>query len=771
MKNKLRLLITSLFFFFTTQTLSNPIEKINFIGLNNSSEESILQFMPFKIGQVYDNSSSNLIIESLFNTGLFSDISIMKSEDSLDITLIENPTIKYFDFELYSGSGFSNWLKGEKMLMSNEILEEQLIKSVLSPGSPFTQRKLDEFMLLIKSNYAEAGYYNSIITPKVSIDAQNRAGIEMTINQGDRVKIDTFTISGAEKISEESLLKLFKIGEADMLILNYFSNKDLYTETEFREGLDSLNNFYFDQGYMDFQILNIESTLDDKKEKITINIQISEGIQYKLGKISFEGGSEYFSKDELFKSISLNEGDIFNRNLVIKDIQILTDMFADKGFAYVDINPVTSDFLDTINIDFKISLNRKVFINRITISGNTRTQDEVIRREIGVAEGGQYSRSVLRDSLLRLRRIGYFSDVQITTDEVDGMPDKINVNFVVEETQTGSVSFTMSHSNNYGISFGAGIEEKNIFGSGNTLNANFKISESFNELSFYFMNPNYNDENHSISIGAFKTEINDDDVSKNSYEINTQGLSFGYGVPLSDSTRINSTLEYSNNEVKCSSLFAGSGYESIQCASNKNDELKANIDWSKNTLNNYLYPTDGTKNSLNLGISLPPSDYKYFTLNGSHLSYRPITDITTLKLTGDVNLARGYSDDSLPFYKRYFGGGSGSVRGFGNKTLGPLYPNGSAKGGEVSILGSANLITPAFFFDNNENMRMSAFIDAGNIFDKTSNIDLGDIRMSAGFGFAYLSPIGPIGAFISTPILKKAGDDIEEFGFSLGTGF
>ena len=140
-------------------------------------------------------------------------------------------------------------------------------------------------------------------------------------------------------------------------------------------------------------------------------------------------------------------------------------------------------------------------------------------------------------------------------------------------------------------------------------------------------------------------------------------------------------------------------------------------------------------------------------------------------MTGDVSLARGYSNDSLPFYKRYFGGGSGSVRGFGNKTLGPLYPNGSAKGGEVSILGSANLITPAFFFDNNDKMRMSAFVDTGNIFEKTSNIDLGDIRMSAGFGFAYLSPIGPIGAFISTPILKKDGDIIEEFGFSLGTGF
>jgi len=771
MKNKFRLLIIAFFFFFTTQSYSSPIKNINFIGLNNASEDSLIQLIPFQTGQEYNDSSSNEIIKSLFQTGLFSDISITKNQDSLNITLKENPTIKYFDFELDSGSGFSNWLKGEKMLMTNDILNEELVSTMLSPGNPFTQRKLDEFMLLIKSKYSESGYYNVILTPNISIDSQNRAGIELSIDQGERAKIDSFKISGSEKISEESLLKLFKIGEADMAILNYFTNKDLFTETEFKNGIDSLNNYYFDLGYMDFKILNINSTLDDKKEKISINIQISEGIQYKLGKVSFDGGSEIFNKDELSQSISLKEGDIFNRNLIIKDIQTLTDMFADKGFAFVDINPITSDFLDSINIDFKISLNKKVFINRITISGNTRTQDEVIRREIGIAEGGQYSRSILRDSLLSLRRLGYFSDVQISTEEVVGMPDKINIAFEVEETQTGSVSFSMSHSNNYGISFGAGIEEKNIFGSGNTLNANFKISESFNELSFYFMNPNFNDEEHSISIGAFKREINDDDVAKNSYEINTQGLNFGYGVPLSDSTRVNSSLEYSNNEVKCSSLFAGSGYESSQCASSKNDELKANINWSKNSLNNYLYPTEGTKNTVNIGVSLPPSDYKYYNLSGSHLSYRPINDITTLKLTGDVNVARGYSNDNLPFYKRYFGGGSGSVRGFGNKTLGPLYPNGSAKGGEVSILGSANLIIPAFFVDNNENMRMSAFIDTGNIFEKTSNIDLGDIRMSAGFGFAYLSPIGPIGAFISTPILKKDGDIIEEFGFSLGTGF
>jgi len=449
----------------------------------------------------------------------------------------------------------------------------------------------------------------------------------------------------------------------------------------------------------------------------------------------------------------------------------LTDMYADQGYAFVEINPITSEYLDTVNINFSVALNNKTYINRIIISGNTRTQDEVIRREIGLSEGSIYSRSILRNSLLKLRRLGYFSNVQIATSEVQGMKDKIDISFSVEETQTGSVSLSMSHSNNYGISFGAGIQEKNIFGSGNTLNAELKLSESFNKISFYFMNPNFNDKGHSVSIGAFKSEINDDDVAINSYEIDTLGFSTGYGVPLSDNTRINGDLVYSKNDIKCSSLFSSSGYESSQCATKSNDELKANVSWSKNTLNNYLYPTEGVNNSIEAGISLPLGDYRYINLNADHTSYAPINDTTTLKLTGSFNLSKGYSGKELPFYKRHFGGGSGSVRGFGNKTLGPLYPNGKAKGGEISILGSANLITPAFFFEDNDKMRMSAFIDTGNIYEKSSNIKLDNIRMSAGFGFAYLSPIGSIGAFISTPILKKDGDIIEDFGFSLGTGF
>ena len=771
MKNKFIQFLTLLFLFFTTQVHSNPIDKINFIGLNNTSESTLLEILPFKIGQNFSPYASDQIIESLFKTGLFENIRIIKNKNTLNVSLKENPNIKYFEINLNTGSGFSKWLKSEKMLITSENLNKLKADNQLSIGNIYTKRKLNDFVSLLESKYSDSGFYNIQISQNVLIDDQNRAGIELDITQGERAKIDSFTITGSNKFTEKDLLKLFEIGEADIALLNYFTNKDDFTESGLERGIDVMTNTYFNAGYLDFKILNIDSSLDGIKEKLSISIQISEGIQYKLGKISFNGELGNINLTDLNSAISLNEGDIFNRNSVIQNIQTLTDLYADQGYAFVEINPITSEFLDSVNINFVVSLNKKAYINRITISGNTRTQDEVIRREIGISEGGLYSRSLLRKSLLKLRRLGYFSDVQVSTFNVEDIPDKIDINFTVEETQTGSVSFSMSHSNNYGISFGAGISEKNIFGSGNTLNADLKISESFNKISFYFMNPNFNDEGHSISLGAFKSEINDDDVAKNSYEIDSTGFSFGYGVPLNDDTRINTNVEYSKNDIKCSALFSGSGYESSQCATKSNDEFKVNVNWSQSTLNNFLYPTEGVNNSLNAGVSLPLGDYRYFNISADHTSYTPINNTTTLKLIGNLNLSKGYSGKELPFFKRHFGGGSGSVRGFGNKSLGPLYPNGRAKGGELSILGSANLITPAFFFDDNEKMRMSAFVDAGNIYEKSSNIKPGDIRMSTGFAFAYLSPIGAIGAYISTPIIKKSGDSIESFGFSLGSGF
>ena len=771
MKNNIIKFICLVSLLFSIQSLANPINKIDFVGLNVISSTTLIAILPVKIGDSYNQDTSDEIIKTLFNTGYFSDISVANKDGNLTISLLENPYIKYFDVSTEKDSSWSNWLNIEQDLLDTSSLNELIESNKLSAGNMYSKSKLTDFVTLLKAEFNASGYYNAQIDSNVEIDSQNRIGIEINIYQGKRATISSMTISGANKLSEKELLELFSIGEADMLLINYFTNKDRYSDLALNQGLELMNNHYLNSGYLDFKIQNVNSTLNDNKDKLSIDIQISEGIQYKLGKVSFEGELGNQTAENLNDLLSIKSGDIFNRQSVVDDIQKLVDIYSDQGYAFVDINPITQDYLDTINVKINISLNRKVYINRITISGNTRTLDEVIRREIGISEGGLYSRSALKNSIMKLRRLGYFSDVQMDVSKVDGMPDKIDLSVVVNETKTGAISFSVSHSNNYGVSIGAGIQERNIFGSGNTLNAELKLSESFNKVSFYFQNPNYNNQNHSISIGAFKSEINDDDIMQDSYKINTKGLNFGYGIPLTESTRLNTNIEYAKNNISCGSGFSATGYEATQCATSSADEVKLSLNWSESTLNDYMYPTDGKSNALAIGLATPLGDYRYFDINANHTSYKPLSNDLTLKLTADLGLAKGYSGNELPFFKRYFGGGSGSVRGFGNKTLGPLYPNNQAKGGELSILGSANIIAPAYLFNDSDNMRMSAFIDTGNIYEKTSNIKLNDLRMSAGVGFAYLSPIGAIGMYWSTPILKKSGDVIENFGFTLGTGF
>jgi len=755
----------------STQAYASQINNISIIGLNAISEQTVLDSLEFEVGQNFSQDTSNKIIKSIFDTGFFSDVSIVQNKELLTISLTENPYVKFHNITSQSKSSWKNFLNSKESLFSDTELNELVKLSQISSGSIFTDEKLTEFISSIESKYFEAGFYNVMIEKNLDLDIQNRIGIDLKITQGDRAKIESLKVSGSNYFNEKDLLKLFEIGEADFAIINYFTNKDNFSDNKFKDGLKLITQKYFNSGYLDFNILDVTTDLNNNKDKIYIEIIVSEGNQYKVGNISFSGELGNQNTINLEKAITTKSGDIFNRDLIMNDIQVITDVYADQGYAFVDIQPNTTDFLDKVNVDILISLNKKVYVNRIIISGNTRTQDSVIRREIGISEGGLYSRSVLRKSIVKLRRLGYFSDVQMAATEVEGLPDRINLNFLVEETKTGAISLSLSHSNSYGISLGAGIQEKNIFGSGNTLNSKLKLSESYNKVSVFFENPNFNDKYHSVNFGAYVSEIDDDDVMKDSYEINTKGISLGYGIPLTENTRVNTNLEYSQNKINCGASFSNSSYELSQCNSKNNDELKLNINWSENTLNNYLYPTEGKSNSVSLDIATPIGDYRYISANASHSSYKPINNNLTLKLSGDIRIAKGYDGKKLPFFKRYFGGGSGSVRGFGNKTLGPLYPNGKAKGGELSVFGSANLISPAAFFDSNENMRLSAFIDTGNIFEKSSNIELNDLRMSAGVGFAYLSPIGAIGAYWSTPLLKKSGDIIENFGISLGTGF
>ena len=311
MKNKIIKFICLVSLLFSVQSLANPINKIDFVGLNVISNNTLMAILPVKIGDQYNQNTSDEIIQTLFNTGYFSDISVSSNDNNLTITLVENPYIKYFNVSTETSSGWLGWLSNEQEFLNISKLEELVESNELSAGNIFTKLKLTDFVSSLKAEYIAAGYYNVQIESKIDLDLQNRIGIDLNINQGKRATISSFTISGANKFSEKELLDLFTIGEADMVLINYFTNRDEYTDLALNQGLELINNHYLNSGYLDFQILNVISTLDDNKEKLNIDIQISEGIQYKLGKVSFEGELGNQTTENLSELLSIKMGRYF----------------------------------------------------------------------------------------------------------------------------------------------------------------------------------------------------------------------------------------------------------------------------------------------------------------------------------------------------------------------------------------------------------------------------------------------------------------------------
>lgn len=761
MKKSLLKILVSASIISSSVALADPIKSIEILGLSSISRGTVLSYLPVETGDDYNNQVSGQIIRDLYKTNFFKDIEVSQKDSILKINLQENPHIKYIDVLNYSDK-----------VIDEERLTQILKNMDLSQGNIFNKRQLNKLIEQLESTYVSKGYYGIKITKKIETDAQNRVGIELDVHEGEVARIGSMKITGGNIHDEDDLLDLFEIGEADFFIINYFTEKDHYSKVALDAGVEAMKSLYVNSGYLDFKINKIATELSTDKKNIDIDIQISEGAEYKVGAISFTGDLLNQSVEELKELLTINTNDVFERKKVIESIQAITDVFADQGYAFAKINPITKENTDShiIDLEIDIALNKKVYINRITIVGNTRTQDEVIRREIGINEGGLYSNTELDESIKKIKRLGFFSDVKMEVSKLKNFSDKINLHFSVEETKTGTFSIGLSHSNSSGASFNMGVKENNFLGTGNTLNAAFSNSEAVQEMSFYFVDPYFTEDGHSISYGIFTKSIDGASLDVSSYKIDENGFSLGYGIPITEKTRIGADLRVSSRDITCGTTFATQ--EVTQCASGDKTEVKTNLNWSNNTLDNFNYPTEGSKNNLSLDLTLPIADFQYYKLDASHKSYYPLGNDLTWKINGSLGLAQGYGDKELPFFKRYYGGGSSSVRGFDFNSLGATYTGTTtAKGGELSMLAGTSIISPMKFINDSKNMRMSAFIDTGAIEEKASNIGFDQIRASAGVAFSWLTPVGPLGIYAAKPLVKKTDDQTKTIEFTLGTSF
>lgn len=763
MNKKQILSLTLIFFLFLSHKISaQTIEKFELSGIDEDNHSSIIANLSIKVGDEINENTSDQIIQDIFSSGSFEDIQISISEGIVSIKIVQNPKI-----ESIKVSGYS------KKVIEQKDVKEKLINYNLQEGDIYKERNIFNFENNLKELYAKKGFLNFSTTQEIKVNKDGNVDIKIKIKEGKQVMIRTLEIEGLESYSKEEILKILNIGVARSKLASFFSVKNKYEPNKLQEELKKIAYFYQNRGYYDVYIEELDADISDDKLYIDIRVKINEGVKYNLGDIKLYGDLKDKNENELLALFEIKSGELFNRDKLTRGIDEIRDVYANSGYAYIEVT--TSTFINDDNnivVELTINPNNKLYINKINIDGNERTKYDVIYRSLVVREGSLYSLKEVSQSIVNLQKLGFFSTVKVDKELVEDSDDLINLNFSVKERKTGNIGFGLSHSESNGFSLTGSLQERNLFGNGNSIRLEAKHSKTNRELDLFFRNPYINEKQHSFSYSLFLDHDETEQTSSSSYKLDNNGFNVGYGIPINDELRLSARLEYLEQDLFCGDSYKNT-YEKEQCSDEvrqKNDEVILGFNVNHNSLNSYINPTSGQENNLNVNISLPYEYYKYYKIDATHRSYSKLSDKLTLKLVADVGLVEEYDDSSVPFYKRYYTGGK-SLRGFKSQTISPYYEDSTQlKGGNFKFTGSVNIVGKPDFIEDSDDMRISGFVDFGNVYEDFS-LDLKELRMSTGVSFYYLSPVGGIGVYLSTPIVKKDGDETQSFAFYLDNEF
>jgi outer membrane protein insertion porin family len=599
-------------------------------------------------------------------------------------------------------------------------------------------------------------------------------GITINIDEGAAAKIRNINIIGNKDFKTSKLLKQFTLTTPGLM--TWFSKNDQYSKVKLTGDLEKLRSFYQDRGYLKFEITSTQVSIIPNKEDIYITVNIHEGDQYTVSEIAFSG--EMIGPESDYRNlVTQKTGELFSRKRVTQTQKRLTDYMGNEGYAFAEVNPVPTVHEDTktVTLTFHLNPKKQVYVRNINFAGNYISKDEILRREMVQLEGGLSSTRKIERSRNRLNLLKYFKDVNIETVPVPGTDNQIDLNVSVKEQLSGQLTGGVGYSQVDGVLFNVGIEQDNFLGSGNLVNFLFNRSKAFTSYRVGYNNPYYTPEGVSRGFDMFyqATDMGETEVSN--YTRDLWGGGLNYGIPVSEVDRVTAGLGYENVYIKTSSNPYSVSEQVEDFVLDNGDRFnlyRLSASWSHTTLNRGIFPTSGLYQSISGSITVPLSDLEYYKILSATRWYYPLNQDLTWMLRGNVAYGGGYYDTAqFPIYENYYAGGSGSVRGFNDNSLGPLDSRGDPLGGNFRFVASSEVFFPIPFLEI-ESIRTSVFIDSGNVYNTTvENIDLGTLRYSTGVSLQWLSPIGPFVVSVAKPLTNYEGDVSEIFQFNIGSMF
>lgn len=788
--NNALLVAVSLFF----STLAAPVmaelfevQDIRIEGLQRVSAGTVFGALPINVGDRVDDAGLQEATRSLFRSGYFSDVVIARDGGVLVLGLVERPAV------------------AEIVIEGNKAIEtEQLISALrdngLAEGQIFRQVVLDGMGQELQRQYVTQGRYGAMVETEVEQLPRNRIKINVTIDEGDVAVIRHINIVGNRAFEQSELLELFEQQPSGGWF-GWFGSDDKYAREKLSGDIDTLESWYLDRGYLQFTVRSTQVAVSPDKESVFITINIDEGEIFKVSSVEL-AGEMVIPEEQVRQLILVREGMTFSQALMTSSSEFITRRLGNDGYTFAEVKgyPEVDEESGTAKITFLVTPGMRAYVRRIEFRGNSKTADEVLRREMRQMEGGSANTALIEHSKLRLERLGFFKEVTSETIPVPGTSDQIDVVYSVEEQPSGSVGASLGYAQGTGMIIGANLSENNFLGSGKQVGIGLNRSRYQTSVNFSYTEPYFTVDGVSLGFNVFARETDYGDFQLSDYSTSSYGLGLNWGYPLSEVSRVGFGLGYEHLDMGSSKNSSTLEVREFIAANGEMyDTASVNLSYVRSTLNRGVFATRGSQVRLGVEATVPGSDLEYWRFNasGQYLTGMPIFNRLTVKFRAELGVADGYGDtEQLPFFKNYYGGGLGSIRGFEKNDLGPrgtrffidendqIQTSGDPKdwrslGGNVKLVAGMDVIFPLPFIKDQRSVQSSFFVDGGNIFNDSCGAiqvnclepSFSDMRFAAGVGVTWLSGFGPLTFSLAKPFNASEYENKEVFQFSMGNTF
>lgn len=730
------------------------VKDIRVEGIQRVEAGTVFSYLPVKVGDTMTDEKASQAIRSLFATGFFKDVSVEVDNGVLIILIQERPSVAQIE------------INGAKEFNKTD-LQKGLKSMGLAEGQIFDRGLLDKAEQELKRQYVSRGRYANQITTTATPLERNRVAVRIDIVEGDVAKIRQISIIGNTLFKESDLLAIFKLRTPGLL--TWYTKDDQYSKQKLAGDIEALKSYYLDRGYLEFNVDSTQVSITPDRKDVYISIGVTEGPQFSVSNVNL-AGEMLIPKEDALKLVQLKAGDIFSRAKLTESTKAISDRLGNDGYAFANVNAVPDINREKRTVSFTLFVDpgRRVYVRRINVAGNTKTRDEVIRREMRQLEGGWYSADKITKSKQRVDRLGYFTDVSVETPSVSGTTDQVDINMSVVEKPTGNIMLGAGYGNTEGVVLSGGVSQQNVFGTGNFLGMQVNTSKVNTIYSLSFTQPYWTVDGVSRGFDVYKRNSNPSAIGAGLYQTKTLGANGRLGVPFTDIDNIGLGLGYEETSITTFVDSPSRIQSYVTTFGQTNTTIPATLSWNRDTRDSAIYTTRGGTQRSWLEAGVPGGTLRYYKAGYQNQRFFPLSQTFTLYLNGDIGYGAGFDGRPLPFFKNYYLGGVSSVRGFTTSTIGPKYPDGSPTGGSKKLLGNAELLFPVPGMSGDKSVRLSAFVDSGMVGEEYK---FSELRASAGLGVTWVSPFGPIKLSVANAFRSQIGDTKQKFQFTFGQQF